>query len=266
MKIERNSKSEAFTLIELLVVIAIIAILAAMLLPALASAKERAKRASCMNNLKQIGLALAIYADDNSDFLPRSHGVPPDPAWGNDPWDLPFSMADSIGPEAGTNSIYRHIFYCPGGYASATDIDLWWNFENKLRESSYEWFISRDGTQMNGSGGGTTFATTMKAPKGWLVKASKPYSKADSVSTTEVVADTVISEGTGNPKTDKWGPAYVTSTSGIIPGYNSNHLNGNSKTAAGGNILCMDGHVEWRPFREMNAWADWVSKSYWYWF
>ena len=74
----RPCEKQGFTLIELLVVIAIIAILAALLLPALASAKEHGKRTACLNNLKQAGLGALIYAGDASDkVVPAGSGVYP---------------------------------------------------------------------------------------------------------------------------------------------------------------------------------------------
>jgi prepilin-type N-terminal cleavage/methylation domain-containing protein/prepilin-type processing-associated H-X9-DG protein len=121
-------KRKAFTLIELLVVIAIISILAAILFPVFARARENARRASCMSNLKQFGLAMIQYTQDYDERYPPSisgvGGTPPGGTWllGNDPitGNPMWSWAQILYPYHKS----MQIFVCPSGESTYTQYPI----------------------------------------------------------------------------------------------------------------------------------------------
>ena len=125
---QRGPNRAAFTLIELLVVIAIIAILASLLLPALASSKEKAKSIACVNNLKQLGVAVRMYSDEHDGLLPIAERLPSLPSAP----PLP-RICDLLAPELSynTNSMPQQntVLRCPD--------DKVQRFEQN--GSSYEW-------------------------------------------------------------------------------------------------------------------------------
>ncbi|MCB1125029.1 MAG: DUF1559 domain-containing protein [Verrucomicrobiae bacterium] len=124
MVTSRPPTRAGFTLVELLVVVAVLGVLAAMLLPALASAKEAGRRAACVSNLRQIGIALHAYASDAGDRIPYGPKAPPftNPAnfypstgaptslismWGGRPVGLGLMLADYLASQPG-------VLFCPG--------------------------------------------------------------------------------------------------------------------------------------------------------
>ncbi|MEN9675831.1 MAG: hypothetical protein RIS76_1727 [Verrucomicrobiota bacterium] len=130
----------AFTLIELLVVLAIIAVLVGLLLPTLVRSKAKARDTACVNNLRQLGIATRVYADEHQERLPTAEILPTQPIDPQKP--LPRIcdvLAGYVGRNGETNTHWAMIFRCPA--------DQKGRFATE--GSSYEWNTDLNGRRMD---------------------------------------------------------------------------------------------------------------------
>ncbi|MBN2450206.1 MAG: DUF1559 domain-containing protein [Lentisphaeria bacterium] len=158
-------KKRPFTLIELLVVIAIIAILAAMLLPALAKAREKARQASCVSQLKQIGLGVFMYVEDNKERYPNcsdnvwiSNGgshvqklksyVVDNKMWGC-PSAKPTNEENGVANSYFSNAVFTATAMSNAQVKRPSEVLIFWDF-NELRDHCYR-RPNRDSAGMYGN-------------------------------------------------------------------------------------------------------------------
>ena len=241
-----------FTLIELLVVIAIIAILAAILLPALASAEQRAIRAQCMGNVKQLATALLGYAYENGDKFPQSQSSYW--IWDMDANDatLMFDAAAKTGTGFVTGGTFQKSCYDPGTAIRFDDQDNLnlWNLGAGFRVLGYAFTLPGTAALLP-----QNVNPNLRPTQGVKVGPITVY--PEPAAQRVLVACGTISQQAPNVKTitppkmsEKYKYVYDDITSGTYGKHHlSPHLDGH--IPAGGNVGMLDGHVEWRKFADM---------------
>ncbi len=241
----RNQKPRwkiGFTLIELLVVIAIIAILAAMLLPSLSRAKEKAKRTQCMNNLKQLTLAIRLYADGAGDKLPKMSD-------GNWVWDMPWDVGNLMLPNIAAQ---WRVFYCPVSGFTETDNASLWSFAAPTTPNEQGAFHVIGYAQT--FPGTASLAFTNQNPSLLPTAITDPTTKLTypAVSPTDrvLMADTVMSKPGQTSLNNRAANTYTGIQGGYSKLHRTSHMNGS--LPEGGNLGMLDGHVEWRKFGQMS--------------
>ncbi len=227
MKKTADRDGKGYTLLELLVTIAVIAILVAMLLPALSIAKERANIIACNGNLRQIGLALTLYADDNYGKYPDFRYAPyrltndPPEVCGYWPWDISRRFTDQMEDYGLT----RKLYFCPSAKTMHMEMDRRWELSPYFRVNSYIWLVP-------GAAGISNENCWVFRPEDqhkWALGTNQPRQ-------VPLAADAVI--GQRNPD---FSMRYD-----IIYGDNTDatsHLKG--KIPRGANQVFVDTHVEW---------------------